>query len=911
MTEEARTGSLPGGEAEREGSIRIFAPGAEIGSRYEVRRVLGRGGSAVVYGVFDRELKRDVALKVLRSDRMDEAALKRFRREAAVARDADSPLLARVFDIGRAGETVFLTMELVVGESLRDRLLRGPLPEEEAVALASSVLRALAVLHARGVVHRDVKPGNILLPEAGGLKLADFGLARRWERDESRATETDALVGTVEYLAPEQALGHDVDARSDLYTLGVLLFEMLTGRLPFPGKTPLGVLASRLSEPAPDVREVRPKTPAWLAAVIARLLEKDPERRYASAEAALHDLEGHRVSRRPFRAPARPRVAAAAAAVLVLAGLGVLAASYARRPRLAQLLPRSDSGAMAVDARGRTLWSRDDLRPGECAVPLRMAGRPGLDVAAIPRAPLDFDQERMHRLQVLDGASGRPLFEFPLPRGAPDYPDFSPVFKPYRMDAVDLDGDGADEVVVTQNHVPYFPCYTMVCEPAHPRAWIVWYGSGSHELLGALDLDGDGRKELLLSGVNNRMGWHSDFAALKVPSWDAGSGRSPSVPVQAFSPDRTRSWAASPSVLWYALGPPPNVPMAGSDVSLDTARRAIAVPLAGGGTFELGLDGFERGTRSADPAARAATRERAYARLRDVSRLAGGGRRDGAVEAARDALALAEAAADRSLGDWARRVLGRSLAMAGRREEAAALFEEAAREPQSGRDAAFDAATAFHLHGDLPLAVEWYRRGLTPGGEAEYGRLKYEFLEGLLFALAEMGRPDVARQEIERFEAASLQTGAADLGMYRAFVAWRSGGALPRVPAQPATQTDLARYWALEIGLASGREPAALLPLVREDAARASETRGLLRSLEGELLRRTGRKEEALAVTREAFEKVRVGRERAVSDRAHFDLVAERYALAAEGAGRPDEAAKARAAWKAVARRRGPPPRRT
>lgn len=220
--------------------IRIFAPGTEIGQRYEVRRVLGTGGSAVIYAVFDRELRREIALKVLRPDRMSEPALKRFRREVAVAREAQSPRLVRVFDIGQSGDVVYLTMEIVEGESLRDRLEAGSLSVSETVRMGKQVLEGLKVLHGLGVVHRDVKPGNILLTPDGDVKLADFGLARAWEGDESRATAADAVIGTLEYLSPEQALGKEVDARSDLYSFGVVLFEMLTGQVPYQGETSLG-----------------------------------------------------------------------------------------------------------------------------------------------------------------------------------------------------------------------------------------------------------------------------------------------------------------------------------------------------------------------------------------------------------------------------------------------------------------------------------------------------------------------------------------------------------------------------------------------------------------------------------------------------------------------------------------------
>ena len=271
-------------------SVRLFAPGTEIGRRYEVRGVLGMGGSAVVYEAFDRELKRRVALKVLRTDRTSEAALKRFRREVAIARDAAGSRLVRVFDIGQAGDTVFLTMELVEGESLRELLARGPLPPERAVEIGAEVLRALADLHALGIVHRDVKPGNILLATTGEVKLADFGLARHWEGTETRVTETEGLVGTVEYLSPEQALGDLLDARSDLYSFGVVLFEMLAGKVPLRGDSAIGTIVAHIRQEPPDVRRLRPQAPAWLAGVVTRLLAKDRERRYATAADVLADL---------------------------------------------------------------------------------------------------------------------------------------------------------------------------------------------------------------------------------------------------------------------------------------------------------------------------------------------------------------------------------------------------------------------------------------------------------------------------------------------------------------------------------------------------------------------------------------------------------------------------------------------
>src|SRR5688500_10445573 len=218
-------------------SPRILAAGSEVGARYRIRSVLGMGGSSVVYSVDDRELRRSIALKMIRSDRAGGAALKRFRREVALARSARDERLIGVYDIGESPEGLYFTMELVAGETLRARLDRGPLEIREVLRIAKEVLGALEALHRLGIVHRDLKPGNVLLTPGGAVKVADFGLARQWDSDESRATQTDGVVGTLEYLSPEQALGNDMDARRDLHPFGVVLFEMLTGRLPLPGRS--------------------------------------------------------------------------------------------------------------------------------------------------------------------------------------------------------------------------------------------------------------------------------------------------------------------------------------------------------------------------------------------------------------------------------------------------------------------------------------------------------------------------------------------------------------------------------------------------------------------------------------------------------------------------------------------------
>lgn len=273
-------------------SARPIVGGSVVGGRYEILERLGSGGSAIVYRALDLDLGREIALKVLRPDRMSQLSLAHFLRELAIARDIRSPYVIPMWDIGTDDERVWISMELATGETLRDRLERGTMEIDEAIGISCDVLRALDALHAERIVHRDIKPSNVLTAPDGSARVADLGLARKWDTDASRFT--DALVGTYGYISPEQALGLQLDGRSDLYGFGVTLFEMLTGRIPFETSSSIGAIIAPIHDEAPDVRELQPDVPDWLATFITRLLAKDRRHRYANAAEALAHLRARR-----------------------------------------------------------------------------------------------------------------------------------------------------------------------------------------------------------------------------------------------------------------------------------------------------------------------------------------------------------------------------------------------------------------------------------------------------------------------------------------------------------------------------------------------------------------------------------------------------------------------------------------
>jgi serine/threonine protein kinase len=288
-----------------------------IAGRYRLESVLGRGGMATVWRGVDEVLGRPVAVKTVDLTGQDASTSTRFEREARTTAALSHPNIVTVYDTGVEDHTAYLVMELLPGPTLADRLRNeGPLPIEEVRAIGSQVASALAAAHAAGIVHRDIKPGNIAYGAEGAVKVLDFGITQLLDDalhgGHQPLTATNTVIGTAEYLSPEQAHGERVDARADLYALGCVLTALLTGRPPFSAPTPVAVLMKHTQETPADVREARPETPAGLAVLVADLLSKDLAARPQSAGEVVERL-------RTLRVPARTEVLPPVAAVPAVA----------------------------------------------------------------------------------------------------------------------------------------------------------------------------------------------------------------------------------------------------------------------------------------------------------------------------------------------------------------------------------------------------------------------------------------------------------------------------------------------------------------------------------------------------------------------------------------------------------------
>ncbi|MBI3669651.1 MAG: tetratricopeptide repeat protein [Acidobacteria bacterium] len=358
-------------------SLAVLHPGTLLGNRYEIIRQLGQGGMGAVYQAKDREVDRMVAVKVIRPELAGHPEiLQRFKQELILARQVTHRNVIRIFDLGEADGIKFITMEYIEGRDLKSLLVeRGKFPPAEAVGIVQQVCLALEAAHTEGVVHRDLKPQNIMVDQQGKVAVMDFGIARSMEL--GGMTQTGALVGTPEYMSPEQVQGLKVDARSDLFTLGIIFYELLTGKMPYQADTALGTMFKRTKERAVPLAQIDPAVPQFLSDVAAKCLETEAQQRYQSAREILQDLEAWqagavRRAMNPLQrwlryAPRYQKWLAAGAMVVVLALAGfvfrqklpfhlTLEPGAAVQPVSLAILPfRNASGDAAMDWLGPSL----------------------------------------------------------------------------------------------------------------------------------------------------------------------------------------------------------------------------------------------------------------------------------------------------------------------------------------------------------------------------------------------------------------------------------------------------------------------------------------------------------------------------------------------------------------------------
>ena len=330
-----------------------LAPGTKLG-RYEIQSPLGAGGMGEVYRARDTQLGRHVALKVLPANVLcDKISIERFQREARAASSLNHPHICTVYDVGEQDGTHYIAMELMEGSTLAHVLASGPLPIEDVLGLGIQIADALAATHQKGVIHRDIKPSNIFVTSRSEAKLLDFGLAK----EHSLAGAADAatlsgamtsrgeVLGTVGYMSPEQAEGKELDARSDIFSFGAVLYEMATGRRAFPGSSRASIIAEILRSEPPPATSLNPKVPHELQRIISKALEKRPADRYQSSHELMIDLR--RLKRQTFDSSG-----VSSATTQCCSGSLVEEESYNRRRH------RSDSGVDWADRYGHFIGTR-------------------------------------------------------------------------------------------------------------------------------------------------------------------------------------------------------------------------------------------------------------------------------------------------------------------------------------------------------------------------------------------------------------------------------------------------------------------------------------------------------------------------------------------------------------------------
>jgi tRNA A-37 threonylcarbamoyl transferase component Bud32 len=867
--------TLPGTVAE---SPRL-ADGARIAGRYEVRGELGRGGFGVVFDAWDHELRRPVALKLRRADRTDRISERRFRAEAALARDVTHPNLVRAFDIGVDGDLVYLVLEKVDGSTLAKRLEEeGPLPVEATLVLADALLQALDALHSAGIVHRDVKPSNVLLLADAGdelrVKLGDLGVARRLDPLETRLTQSEVFVGTLAYLPPEILEGKEATFQSDLYSLGVTLCEALLGRIPGGTTNTLANVLSRRRKvhSAQALRAAQPEIPRWFAGWLVHLLESEPSKRYGSAATALADL-------RICRSPGRSRQAVRWLGLTAAVGLGLALAhslTNARAPEYRGIRTDGEK-VVAFGSRGQPLWTLENVRPGAIGtIPLVRLGRDGDKALAVIRYseehPVGADGAAA--LEFLDPETGRQVRRVELDErpGNNAFSEFSRSFVPHQISAIDLDEDGADEILVILNHLPSWPSLVVLYEPVANRSRVVFAGAGHQVFLAAGDLDGDDRKELLFSGYSSVLRRLRTLSAIKVAPW---IGAAVVVPGREIAMSAELSNGPGANLLWQVI-----LGRRGAmSLKVDGISRTIELQLEEGRRERLRFDGSSAALAKPREDPERVAQGAAYASLREALRLLALGEWSlGAREAERTE-ALAREAREPRLVEIAARFGATARIRGGDVRSGLGRLEELWKTSEDASEIAYDAAEALHLSGHLESAVTWYRRSSLRGGAPNLGKSKKDVLLGAVLALVELDRLSEARETIAWYQTSYgwLDSEVLIVNL-NAYIDWRGGERGPNLK-RFAVPTSLGFGWewsllALELNLAAGELPDTLLPRVEHLESLVTEGRGLFALLRAELLDRLGRAAEARAAATAGTRLLRPQHE--VFEYAFRDLANER-----------------------------------
>jgi tRNA A-37 threonylcarbamoyl transferase component Bud32 len=547
-------------------------PGDLIADRFRILRVLGTGSSAVVMAAHDSHLDTDVALKIYLHPPRDERQLARLRREVQTARGTH-PHAVTVFDLHATGNLEFLSMELVDGESLRRRIAdRGPLEVDAAVDVARQIALALTWLHERRLVHRDVKPGNILLDRSGTAKLCDLGLVRPLEHGQT-LTATDLVVGTPAYMAPEQATGGDLTPAADVYALGLVLFNALTGDVPLRGDTAVATLMRRQRERAPRLRHQRSECPRWLDRLVASMLDTEPAVRPSASEVA-SILARRRLPWRPRR-----RTVIGAAAALAVGLLAVWAGPQLQPSSQITRVTVANDRVAGFDERGRELWSvpiRGDVI-SEQYVDLDHDGTDEILITSTAHRESGARLATSPALQILAvDRNGRVVTDEDLTTLVDSWPFTYPKRLTAVVEALQIDDQGPLELVVMAHQINHYPS-TVLIYWTERNLWQQLLTHNGWFYDAAADADAD-HPRLVFFGVNNHLELSSVIAevALEIP--DSTLRSLTRLPLE--SPERPRGGLGTSHTHWrtYTLVDHP-----------DDTRRDLNVAAIDGG---VGLTGW-------------------------------------------------------------------------------------------------------------------------------------------------------------------------------------------------------------------------------------------------------------------------------------------------------------------------------